>query len=61
MRQTAIHTVFYLSGAAVFIVSAAFVAQRIQRAITKKAVKIIAAMQRVTRKIFAFAVAKKPV
>jgi len=60
MRHNATRTIFYPAAANKSKLSAAIVRQKIQRAITKQAVKVIAlAAIVVARIIFTFAIAKK--
>ena len=55
MTAAAILNVF---SAAVFKIAPAFIAQKIKRAITEKAIKFIAVRYRMAREIFAFNVAE---
>ena len=60
MRKIAIHTVLYPFFAAVRKMSAALIAQRIERAVTKQAVKTVA-RECVAWKIFTVIIAEIPV
>ena len=64
MRQMAVRAVFYAAAAFILEIAAAFAAQKIQRAVTKHAVKIIPVMlirfrYFMAREIFALMIAEK--
>ena len=61
MGQMAVQTCFCFLFAAVFIVTAALLAQRIQWAVTKQAVEFAGVRRRMAREILAFTIDKKPV